>query len=133
MTRAERSWQSIPLPAPWPAPAGAYSPAVRAGDFVFLSGQVPMDARAGGTVGDDVTSQTRQVFENAARALEAAGASLQDVVSVTAYLASMADWPAFDLVYREMFEAPWPARTTVGAELRGFLVELSFTAYAPLR
>jgi 2-iminobutanoate/2-iminopropanoate deaminase len=117
------------LPAPLPAPAGAYSPAVVAGPFIFISGQVPKDLRTGAVVGEDVREQTRAVLGNAALALEAAGATLHDVVSVTAYLQSMDDWQAFDEEYRAAFTAPFPTRTTVGADLRGFLVELSFVAY----
>jgi 2-iminobutanoate/2-iminopropanoate deaminase len=119
------------LPAPLPAPAGAYSPAVVAGPFIFISGQVPKDLRTGAVVGEDVRGQTRAVMENAGRALEAAGASLRDVVAVTAYLQTMDDWQAFDDEYRAAFTAPFPTRTTVGADLRGVLVELSFVAYRP--
>jgi 2-iminobutanoate/2-iminopropanoate deaminase len=126
-----RAWQPVTLPAPFPPPAGAYSPAVRAGDLVFVSGQVPKDPATGAVVGRDVREQTIQVLENTQRALEAAGARLHDVVAVTAYLASMDDWQTFDAVYRERMPAPWPTRTAVGAELRGFMVELTVIAYAP--
>ena len=81
-------------------------------------------------IGSDVGEQTRAVLSNVDRVLKAAGASLDDVVSVTAYLADIKDWAAFNEVYREVFNAPYPARTTVGAGLHGFLVEISVIAQA---
>lgn len=123
-----RSWTPVDLPSEFPPPVGAYSPAVRAGNLVFLSGQVPKDPRTGAVVGKDVREQTRQTFANAERALNAAGATLEDVVSITAYLASMDDWREFDETYREFLRPPYPTRTTVGADLRGFMVELTLIA-----
>jgi 2-iminobutanoate/2-iminopropanoate deaminase len=127
---AERRWQPV-LRAGSPPPAGAYSPAVRAAGLVFVSGQVPVDVETREIVGTDVTTQTRQVLANARLVLEAAGASLEDVVSVTAYLADIADWAEFDQAYRTVFTPPFPTRTTVGAALHGFLVEISLIAVAP--
>jgi 2-iminobutanoate/2-iminopropanoate deaminase len=124
-----RTWTPIAAGSGLPAPAGAYSPAVKAGAFIFLAGQVPKDPRTGELVGVDIGAQTKAVLENCQRVLEAAGASLDDVVNVTAYLQSMDDWQAFDDVYRTFFSEPRPARTTVGADLRGFLVEVSVVAY----
>lgn len=127
------AWRPVSLAPDLPPPAGAYSPAVRAGDLVFISGQVPKDPATGEIVGSDVGAQTRQVLANAERALNAAGASLRDVVAVTAYIASMDDWKAFDEAYRAAMPTPLPTRTTVGVDLRGFLVEISAIAYAPAR
>jgi 2-iminobutanoate/2-iminopropanoate deaminase len=129
-TAGERRWSPVSMPAQIRPPAGAYSPAVRAGSLIFVSGQVPKDQRTGETLGGDVREQTRIVLGNAARVLEAAGASLADVVSVTAYLERIEDWDAFDEAYREAFEPPYPTRTTVGAALHGFLVEISLVAVA---
>ncbi len=123
------AWTPIHLPSDVPLPKGPYSPAVRAGDFVFASGQVPRDPVTGALAGDDVATQTRQTLSNLQRVLEQAGASLADVVSVTVYLARADDWGAMNTVYTEAFHAPFPSRTTVGAELRGILVEISAVAY----
>jgi 2-iminobutanoate/2-iminopropanoate deaminase len=125
---SERDWMAISLPAEFPPPVGAYSPAVRAGPLIFVSGQVPKDVRTGLTIGHDIREQTRAVLANTARVLEAAGASLADVVAVTAYLQRMDDWDEFNEEYRAAFTPPYPTRTTVGAELRGFLVEISVVA-----
>jgi 2-iminobutanoate/2-iminopropanoate deaminase len=127
-----RAWNAVALPADVPRPVGAYSPVLRAGDFVYVSGQVPADPVTG-EMGGDVETQTRGVLRNLARVLGYAGATLSDVVSVTAYLSDIGDWDAFNAVYREHFTAPFPTRTTVGAGLHGFLVEISAVAYAPER
>lgn len=126
--KGSKNWTAVQLDAEFPPPVGAYSPAIRAGNLVFLSGQVPKDPRTGAIVGENVGEQTRQVLENAERVLTAAGATLEDVVSITAYLSKMEDWGDFDAVYREILRPPYPARTTVGADLHGFMVELSFIA-----
>ena len=123
-----RTWSPVALPAGVRPPVGAYSPALVAGDLVFVSGQVPVDAGTGELVGKTVEAQTRAVLANVARVLGYAGATLADVVSVTAYLADIGDWDAFNAVYREHFEPPYPARTTVGAHLHGFLVEINVVA-----
>ena len=114
-----------------PRPAGPYSPAARAGDFVYVSGQVPRDPATGALAGDDVVTQSRAVLENVRRVLEAAGASMADVVSVIVYLVDTDDWAAFNEVYKEFFTEPYPTRTAVGCQLRGILVEVSCVAYAP--
>jgi len=124
----ERSWMPVPPSPDVPQPAGAYTPAVRAGSLVFVSGQVPKDPATGALVGEDVRSQTRQVMANVERVLRSAGAGLQDIVSVTAYLARIEDWEAFNETYRELLSPPYPTRTTVGAQLHGFLVEISVIA-----
>ncbi|HET7458355.1 MAG TPA: Rid family hydrolase, partial [Gemmatimonadaceae bacterium] len=89
---AGRSWRPVTLGEGYPAPKGAYSPATRAGDLVFVSGQVPRDPRTGEGVGGDVAAQSRRTLENVRLALEAAGATLDDLVSVTVYLANEDDW-----------------------------------------
>jgi 2-iminobutanoate/2-iminopropanoate deaminase len=132
MTEGEREWQPVTLANVGPG-VGAYTPGVRAGEFLFVSGQVPRDPRTGELVGNDVESQTRQVVENLTQVLKAGGARLEDVVSVTAYLADADDWTRFNTLYRELFRPPYPTRTTVGAQLRGVLVEISAVAYVGRR
>ncbi|HEX6559094.1 MAG TPA: Rid family hydrolase [Longimicrobiales bacterium] len=122
------NWSPIQPPGARP-PAGAYSPAIRAGHYIFISGQVPVDVRTGAIIGDDVVTQTDAVLDRIELLLQAGGASLRDVVSVTAYLADIGDWDEFNRVYGQRFEAPYPTRTTVGAQLHGFLVEISAIAY----
>lgn len=129
MTQRERQWQPVTLGGDVPAPVGAYSPAVRAGPFVFISGQVPRDPVSGELMGTDIEQQTAAVVANAKRALEAAGATLSDIVSVNVYLADIDLWGRFNVVYKELMPAPYPTRTALGAELRGFLVEMSAVAY----
>lgn len=123
-----RAWQPVALPLDVPAPKGAYSPATRFGDLLFVSGQVPRDMRTGELLGDDIRAQSKGVLANLRRVLEAGGATLDDVVSVTVYLADPNDWGTFNDIYRETFTPPYPARAVVGAALRGILVEVSAVA-----
>ena len=129
MIDRERQWQPVRLGNDVPAPAGAYSPAARAGGFVFVSGQVPRDPATGKLVGDDIEGQTKQVVANVQRALRAAGAELSDVVSVIVYLADIDDWGRFNEVYKTLMPQPYPTRTALGASLRGILVEMSAVAF----
>jgi 2-iminobutanoate/2-iminopropanoate deaminase len=125
-----RRWQPVSLGEDVPAPKGAYSRGIRAGDFLYVSGQVPLDPRTGQLVGGgDVTAQARQTLDNLRGVLDAGGATFADVVSVAVHLANIDDWGAFDAVYRQTFTEPFPTRTVVGAELRGFLVEVTAVAY----
>src|SRR4051812_44383438 len=127
-SQTARAWTPITL-ADVPPPVGAYSAAVRAGDFLYVSGQVPRDMKSGAAIGADVVEQTRQVIRNLETVLAAGGARLSDVVSVTVYLADPDLWTAFNTVYKELMPAPYPTRTAIGASLRGFLVEISAVAY----
>ena len=133
MIQRERQWQPVRLGDDVPAPAGAYSPAARAGGFVFVSGQVPRDPATGKLVGDDVEGQTKQVVANVERALRAAGAELSDVVSVIVYLADIDDWGRFNEAYKTLMPQPYPTRTALGANLRGILVEMSAVAFVGSR
>ena len=125
----ERSWHPVTLGPDVPPPAGAYSPGVRAGDLLFVSGQVPKDPRTGAVVGDEVREQARQVLRNLEAVLAAGGATLADVVSVTVWLQDEGDWGAFNEVYKTVFSPPYPTRAVVGAQLRGILVEVAAIAY----
>ena len=122
------NWTPV-VPSDVPAPKGPYSPAVRVGGFVYVSGQTPRDAATGELVGNDIATQTRQTLSNVQRILAEAGASLQDVVSVTIHLADVDDWTAMNAVYTEFFSSPFPSRTAVGCSLRDILVEISVVAY----
>ena len=122
------NWNPVSLPAA-PPPKGPYSPAVRAGGFVFVSGQTPRDPITGDLIGSDIATQTRQTLSNVQRLLEAAGAKLSDVIGVTIYLANVDDWGTMNSVYTQFFSTPYPSRTAVGAELRDILVEISAIAY----
>ncbi|CDM22814.1 RidA [Castellaniella defragrans 65Phen] len=109
-----------------------FSPAVRAGDFVFVSGQVPVDER-GELVAGGIEAQTRQVFENLRRALTLAGCTLDDVCKVGVWLDDARDFGAFNRVYMECFGAHRPARSTVESRLMiDARVEMDVTAYRPL-
>lgn len=128
--REGRGWEPVELRGGISAAAGAYSPVARVGNLLFVSGQVPTDAETGEVVGADVGAQTQYVIEKLGRVLEAAGSSLDRVVSVTAYLADIADWDGFNEAYRTTFRAPYPTRTTIGAGLDDYLVEISAIAVA---
>jgi 2-iminobutanoate/2-iminopropanoate deaminase len=98
-----------------PAAIGPYSQAIRAGNLLFVSGQIPLDPGTGAMVSGDIAAQTRQVFANLDAILKAAGTSFDHVVRTTVYLADMNDFPAMNAVYGEYFSAPAPARATVQA------------------
>jgi 2-iminobutanoate/2-iminopropanoate deaminase len=122
------NWTPV-VPTNVPPPKGPYSPAVRAGDFVYVSGQTPRNPVSGELVGSDIATQTRQTLSNVQRILEHAGAVMNNVISVTIYLADVNDWAAMNAVYTEFFSNPFPSRTAVGCSLRDILVEVSVVAY----
>ena len=105
-----------------PAPSGGYSQAIRAGDFLFLSGQGPYDA-AGARMGESVAAQVRRVLQNLDAVARAAGGSLQDAVRVGMYISDMRHFDEMDAEYRTHFGDPMPARTTIQSDLVGFDVE----------
>jgi 2-iminobutanoate/2-iminopropanoate deaminase len=96
-----------------PKAIGPYSQAVRAGQLLFLSGQVPLDPATGQIVTGDIAAQTRRVFDNLSAVLNAGGRSFSDVVRTTVYLADMNDFAAVNEVYGTYFTEPYPARATV--------------------
>ena len=109
-------------------PAAPYSPVVVSGDLVVTAGQVAFD-ETGQLAADDIDGQCRQVLENLRTCLRAAGCELSDVIKVTAFLSDLGNFPPFNSVYREYFEEPYPARSTVGVALPpGILVEIEATA-----
>lgn len=112
-------------------PIGPYSQGLRVGDFVFVSGQGPIDPASKQVVGVDIEEQTVRVLENIKAILEAAGASMADVVKANAYLRDMEDFERYNKVYVTYFPDPKPTRTTVGVELplQDILVEIDVIAY----
>jgi reactive intermediate/imine deaminase len=107
------------------------SPAVRAGDFVFVSGQVPTDAEGQVVVGG-IEAQTRQVFKRLEEALALAGCTLDDVCKVGVWLADARDFGSFNRVYMECFGSHRPARSTVESRLMiDAKVEMDVVAYKP--
>ena len=109
-----------------PKAIGPYSQAVRAGNTVYLSGQIPHDPATGELVGGDIAAQTRRVFANLAAVCAAAGGSLADVVRVGIYLVDLGDFAAVNAVMAESCAQPYPARSTieVSALPRGARVEI---------
>jgi 2-iminobutanoate/2-iminopropanoate deaminase len=117
-----------------PAPRGPYSPAVRAGDFIYVSGQVPLDPISGQTVSGDVKAETRRVLENIKLNLEGCGASMADVVKCQVFLSDIKDFAAMNEVYSEFFGDSKPARTTIGVAalpMAGAKIEIDAIAYKP--
>jgi 2-iminobutanoate/2-iminopropanoate deaminase len=94
-----------------PQPIGAYSQGVRGGDFIFVSGQGPFDPGSGETCGDTIEEQTARALGNIKAVLEAGGASMADVVKVTAHLSDMSLFERYNRVYSNYFAEPRPART----------------------
>ena len=102
------------ISAPTSAPAiGPYSPAVRAGNLLFLSGQIPLDPASGQLVDGDIGAQTRRVLQNMGELLKAGGADFSHVVRTTIFLADMNDFAAVNEIYASYFSDPYPARATV--------------------
>ena len=119
-----------PQPEGLTQPIAPYSPVVVSEDLVLLSGQIPFDEQ-GALVSEEFATQARQVFENMRRCLASAGCGFGDVVKVTAYLASFDDFAAYNEIYDDYFEPPYPARTTVQAGLYGFRIEVEALARRP--
>jgi len=95
-----------------PAPVGPYSQAIRAGNLIFVSGQLPIDP-ATGIMADGIAEQTRAALQNVQAVLEAAGASLADVVKTTVFMQDLAEFPAMNQVFATFFTEQPPARATV--------------------
>jgi reactive intermediate/imine deaminase len=97
-----------------PAAIGPYSQAVRQGDTVYLSGQIPLDPNSGLLIEGDIDAQARRAFDNLRAVCEAAGGSLDDVVRLGLYLTDLGQFAAVNAVMSDYFEAPYPARSTIG-------------------
>lgn len=114
-----------------PAAIGPYSQAVRAGNLLFLSGQIPLDPNTGKMIEGGIAAQTRQVMLNLQAVLQAAGVSTDAVVKTTIYLTDMGDFQAVNEIYSQYFNAPFPARATVQVTdlPRGAQVEIDAIAF----
>ena len=114
-----------------PGAIGPYSQAVKAGDFLFVSGQLPIDPATGAFAGDDISAQTRQSLTNVKNIVEAAGMTMADVVRVGVFLQDMEHFGAMNAVYGEFFTVDCPARAAVQvARLpKDALVEIEAVAY----
>jgi reactive intermediate/imine deaminase len=109
-----------------PAAIGPYNQAIRAGDTVYLSGQIPLDPKTMELVKGDIRAQIRQVFDNLAAVAAAAGGSLANAVRITVYLTDLAHFPIVNEIMAEYCKEPYPARAAIGvAQLpRGAAVEV---------
>ena len=114
-----------------PGAIGPYSQGLRAGEFLFLSGQIPLDPATGQIVPGGIVEQTHQVLKNLGAVLTAGGASYGQVTKTTVYLQDMAEFGAMNEVYGTYFSAPAPARATIQAAAlpRGVKVEIDVVAY----
>jgi 2-iminobutanoate/2-iminopropanoate deaminase len=112
-----------------PRPVGPYSQALRAGDFIFVAGQGPLDPATNKVAGDTIEAQTGRVLDNITAILEASGATMADVVKSTVHLSDLGLFGRFNQVYGNYFPDPKPVRTTVGSQLPGIMVEIDVVAY----
>ena len=115
-----------------PKAIGPYSPGIKAGGLLFLSGQIPLDPVTGEIVGTDTASQADRVLKNIVALLKAEGKTTADAVKTVIYLTDLADFAAVNEVYAKYFSEPYPARTTiqVAGLPRGARVEIDVTAIA---
>ena len=116
-----------------PTPRGPYTPAVRAGDFIFVAGQGPIDPATNQMSYGDIRHETRLVLNNIKRILEGCGSSMEDVVKCSVFLVDARDFGAMNEVYAEFFGNAKPARTTVEAKFASppMRVEIDCIAYKP--
>jgi 2-iminobutanoate/2-iminopropanoate deaminase len=129
--REWRAMKAISTPSA-PAAIGPYSQAIRSGDLVFLSGQVPIDPQTGELVDGDIAAQTERVLDNLAAVLAAAGCEFADVLKTTIYLVDLGDFQVVNQTYAKRFTAAPPARATVqvSALPKGARVEIDAIARA---
>lgn len=111
-----------------PTPAGPYSQGIMVDQFVFVAGQRPQDPVTG-EIKKDIKEQTKQVIENIKAILKESNCTLDDVVRTTVYLSDIKYFDEMNSVYQEMFSRPFPARTTMGVQLRGIDVEIDVIAW----
>ena len=130
---ADRSWRPIEASPELAPQAGAFSMGTHAGGLIFVSGQVPRDPETGQWEKDaPFDAQAARVFGNLELTLQTAGARLDDVASLTIYLGDINDWGRINGIVQDLFTPPFPARAVVGAQLEGFLIEVSAIAISPV-
>jgi 2-iminobutanoate/2-iminopropanoate deaminase len=114
-----------------PAAIGPYSQAIKAGNFLFVSGQLPIDPATGQFAGGDISSQTKQGLKNLQAIVETAGMTVDDIIKVTVYLSDMNNFAAMNEVYATVFKAVYPARVAIEAARlpKDALVEIDAIAY----
>ena len=117
-------------PASVPPPAGPYSPGIKVGNLLFLAGQGPFGPN-GERVGETFADQVRATLDNLERVANEAGSSLKNAVRIGAYLSTLNYFAEFNSIIGEYVSEPYPARTTVPADLRGFDVEIDAIVYLP--
>ena len=110
-----------------PLPSGPYSQGLKVNSRIYVAGQRPADAKTG-AIPANFTEQAELVLANVRHVLEAGGATMDNVVKVTVYLADIAYFAEFNEVYKRFFQEPYPTRTTVSCALRGILVEVDAIA-----
>jgi len=115
-----------------PQAIGPYSQAIQVGQFIYTSGQIPLNPATGTLVEGGIREQTQQSLSNIKAVLEAAGAKMSNVVKTTVFLADMNDFAAMNEVYATFFSEPFPARSAVAVKTlpKGALVEIEVVAYA---
>ena len=113
-----------------PAAIGPYSQAIRVGNLVYTSGQIPIDPSTGSFVEGGIKEQTRQSLANVKAVLEEAGTSMANVIKTTVFMADMADFADMNAIYAEFFTKPFPARSAVAVKTlpKGALVEIEVIA-----
>lgn len=116
-----------------PAAIGPYNQAVKAAEFVYISGQIPLDPQTGELVGADMRSQVERVFANLSAVAEAAGGSLGDAVRITVYLTDLSHFALVNEVMADVLSKPYPSRAAVGVAAlpKGAAVEMDAVLYLP--
>lgn len=110
-----------------------FSQALRAGDFVYVSGQVGVDPATREVVGETIEEQTVQCLRNIETILEAAGLSLDHIVKINAFLSRQEDFPGYNRAYENVMKKPFPTRTSIGCAIGSYLVEIDAIAYTAAR
>ncbi|MHB8580500.1 MAG: RidA family protein [Ignavibacteriaceae bacterium] len=109
-----------------------YSPCLRVGDFIFIAGQGPINTETDEVIGNTIEEQTEYTLSNIKKLIESAGAKVNDIVKVNAYLTNAENFDKFNKIYGTFFSPPFPVRTTVIVGLLDILVEIDAIAISPI-